>query len=215
MSTSREPPHTHNAARASDEASLVTKRERGPIEILCEEIDFPWDRRLEREDLLVEFVRGLVAEITEDRELAERIAHLTGKPPSKGSLAVLAVTGEMLAAKSARDLIGWAALVHESCHHHNPEDAYPTDHLIDMLSSCASAIRFGLEKPCHSRHAAEAANHVWKRLCGVTRFDSHTPAWSKAWARSCLMNAVISLMAPGVQSACGASDAALPAPEEH
>ncbi len=78
-----------------------------------------------------------------------------------------------------------------------PEDAYPCDHLIDMLSSCVSAIRFGLEKPCHSRHAAKAANHIWKHKYGVKLFDNFTPAWQKDWSRAMLQEAILSLAIGG------------------
>jgi hypothetical protein len=167
---------------------------KGPIRILCDEIGYPWDQRIERPDVLVAFVRSLVAEIAEHRDMAARIGHLTGKPPSEGSLTVLALAEGMLSVEGASALTGGAILVHEACDRLNPDDAYPTDHIIDMLSACASAIRFGLKTPCHSRHAADAAQEVWKQLYGVNRFDNHTPAWSKDWARSCLQNAILSLL---------------------
>lgn len=50
------------------------------------------------------------------------------------------------------------------------------------------------ESPCASRHAASAAQHVWKRVYGVSRFDSETPAWEKAWARTKLQSAILSLL---------------------
>jgi hypothetical protein len=90
-------------------------------------------------------------------------------------------------------MIASAALVHNLCHELNPEDAYPTNHTIDMLSSCASAIRFGLEKPCRSRHAADAAGHIWKQRYGLRLFDSFTPAWQKDWTRVQLQEAILRL----------------------
>lgn len=73
-----------------------------------------------------------------------------------------------------------------------PDDG-PCDHLLDMLSSCASAIRFGLEKPCTSRYAAAAANHIWSHLYGVHLFDQFTDEWQKDWARAQLQAAITGL----------------------
>lgn len=178
------------------DAGLQTRAasDKGPIRILCDEIGFAWDPRLERADLLVAFVRGLVAEVAEARDMAVQIASYTGKSPSAASSEVLALADVMLASHGRSQLLASASYVHEACHRLNPDDAAPTDHIIDMLSSCASAIRFGLEKPCHSRHAASAAQHVWRQLYGISRFDSRTPAWENDWARSCLQNAIISLL---------------------
>lgn len=168
---------------------------KGPVRILCDEIGFPWDRRLEREDLFVAFVRVLVEGLAEDRELSRRIVRFTGRPPSDGSQEVLSLAFAMLDAPDTAGRIARAAAVHDASHRLNPDNAYPTDHLIDMLASCASAIRFGLaEREYRSRHAASAADHVWRHRYGVSRFDGQTPAWENEWARSVLMSAIISLL---------------------
>lgn len=168
----------------------------GAVEILCKEIEYPFDPRLERTDLLVAFVAELVGVVRDGREVEAAIVKMTGRPPSEGSGEVLKLAEAMLSAQNTEDMIEAAAGVHEACRRLNPEGAYPTDHLIDMLQSCASALRFGLEQPCRSRHAADAANHVWKRTYGVGRFDKHTPPWSKAWARTKLHDALLSLLPP-------------------
>lgn len=59
----------------------------------------------------------------------------------------------------------------------------------------ASAIRFGLETPCRSRHAAHAAQHVWQQIYGISLFDSHTPGWQREWARSKMIAALTALVA--------------------
>lgn len=170
--------------------------EKGPVQILCEEIDFAYDARMERTDLLVAFVGQLVEVIRRQRDTASAIVKMTGKPPSEGSGEVLELVDAMLAARETDDIIAAASRVHDASWRLNPEDAYPTDHYIDMLSSCASALRFGLETPCRSRHAAAAANHVWKRTYGISLFDSHSPAWGREWARSMLQSAILSLLSP-------------------
>lgn len=119
------------------------------------------------------------------------------KAPSSDSAEVLRRIQELFllggVAQTSQTLIDGAAEVHSFIHDVAPEDAYPCDHLIDMLSSCVSAVRFGLEKPCHSRHAAEAANHVWKHKYGVRLFDSFTSAWETDWARAMLQEAITRL----------------------
>jgi hypothetical protein len=178
-------------------------REKGPVETLCREIGWAgltrhggaFDMRLERADLFVAFVRVLVNEIEHIREMQSTIAGFTkGKSPSDGSAEVLAMAHAMLGANSREDMIAAAARLHNRARDLNSEDAYPTDHLIDMLSSCASAIRFGLEEPCRSCHAAEAASHIWDKKYGVTLFDSFTPNWKHDWMRAQVQSAITSLM---------------------
>jgi hypothetical protein len=167
--------------------------------MLCDEIGFVWHPRLERLDIFVAFVRALQIEVGLQRQMQAYIAaNIGGKPPSDGSAEVLALADEMLKGLTREALIEGATLVHQACDRLNPEDAYPTDHLIDMLQSCASAIQFGLEidKPYRSRHAAAAAQQIWKQLYGLARLDEHTTAWSKDWARAKLIEAVVSLL-PG------------------
>lgn len=185
----------------------ASRPERGVVRTLCDEIGFEFDPRLERPDVLVAFVRQLVAEVESMRLMEVTIAErLGGKPPSPGSLTVLNLSEGMLSVSGHRALIGGSVLVHEACHRLNPEDAYPTDHLIDMLSSCASAVRFGLETPCRSRHAAEAASHVFRRLYGPRIEDSRSSAWEKDWARSKLLSAIVSMLPPLSDGALGRQD---------
>lgn len=169
-------------------------RDQGPVEILCREIGFAWDRRLERTDLFVAFVRELLAEISHIRHMQEVTQRMGGSGPTEGSSEALGLAARMLEGETREDLIARAAEVHNACHRLNPEGTYPTDHLIDMVSSCASAIRFGLETPCNSRHAASAADHVWKQAYGVSRSDNHTPDWRKSWARDVLVQALVALL---------------------
>ena len=170
---------------------IVAKRVRGPVELLCNEIGFAFHIGMERTEVIVAFVAELIAVIRHDREFAIILGGVTGVSPSEGSGEVLALCDAMLAEQKPEKIITAAEVVHEACCRLNPDEAYPTDHTIDMLSSCASALRFSLETPCRSRHAAEASNHVWRRTYGVSRFDQYTPEWSKSWARSKLQEAII------------------------
>lgn len=168
----------------------------GPVSILCDEIDFPLDWRLERADVLVAFVAELVREIAHEHWITGKASEHGGRPPSPASASVLELAEIMLRQPTRATLIDATAAVHDAAHELNPDDAYPTNHTIDMLSSCASAIRFGLEFPGRSRHAASAAQHVWKRIYGVSRFDGRTGAWEKDFARSVLTSALIALLPP-------------------
>lgn len=162
----------------------VREDNKGPIEILCKEIGYPFDGRLERPEILVAFVGVLVSHIADMRGLRSVLAEKIKTPsPSDESGEVLRRVEEMLASNDVDGLIPKAADVHDFIHSVEGHEDGPCDHLIDMLSSCVSAIRFGLEKPCRSRHAAEAANHVWGRLYGVQMFDEHTARWEDDWAR--------------------------------
>lgn len=173
-------------------ADLPPKR--GPVRILCDEIGFQFDPRLERPEVLIAFVAELLSEVQHHHDMAVSIADYTGKVPPESSSLALGLAWVMVRA-SLREILASAAAVHDLAHELNPDEAYPTNHTIDMVSSCASAIRFGLEeKAWSSRHAAAASNHVWKRVYGVSRFDRNTPAWQHEWARSKLLSAIVSLL---------------------
>lgn len=178
--------------------------ERGPVQILCREIGFRFERRMETTALFIAFVAALVEVIEEMREGQVRLSfllkpHLGAPPtypaPSDNSGEVMSRVKTLLA-DAPTHIIAAAAEVHNFIHEVMPEDTYPTDHYIDMLSSCVSALRFGLERPCNSRHAAEAANHIWGRRYGVSLFDSFTPSWQKEWARAQLQAAMLNLISP-------------------
>lgn len=172
--------------------STAQERTKGPIEILCKEIDFRFDKRLETTDMLVSFVSVLVGHVAQMRGFQEQLKHaLVGGGPSADSEKVLKRVQHMLTTTQTALLIKRAESIHRLIHQVAPDDAYPCDHLIDMLSSCVSAIRFGLEKPCQSRHAASAAQHIWKQMYGIKLFDSFTPKWEKDWIRAQLHDAII------------------------
>ena len=173
-----------------------TNWQHGPIKILCDEIGFPFQEELETVEMLVAFVVMLVSNVSETRSISAAIAHVTDKPPSEASGEVLALTEAMLRETTRDSLIQAAGVVHEAARRLNP-DNYNTDHLINMLSSCASAIRFGLKRPCQSRHAADAASHIWDQRYGITLHDDLTSAWQKDWARTQFQRAIIARMLAG------------------
>lgn len=187
------------AAPASHPSALS---EPSAVRILCDEIGFPFDRRMKDDRVLAAFVAELVDEVGEQMHIAETIKEFTGKPPSEAAASALALAARMVAPGiGAAERIRVAAEIHDLSHATNPDDG-PCDHAVDMLSSCASAIRFGMEKSSglKSRHAAAAAQHVWRIVYGVSRHDRQTAHWEKDWARSKLISALIALSAEGSES---------------
>jgi hypothetical protein len=166
-------------------------RQKGPIELLCAEIGFRFQPAMETDEMLVSFVSELVRHILDMRKLAIGLSEFTGKSPSNGSKKAINNALAMLAVIGKSEKIRLAANLHSLCDELNPEDALPTDHLIDMISSCASAIRFGFEFPCQSRHAAHAAQHIWRQKYRISLFDSHSSKWEKDWICSVLQDAIL------------------------
>lgn len=174
----------------------MNERAKGPVELLCKEIDYHFDRHMETTGIYVSFVSVLVSHVADIRGWQDRIATIPGviaDAPSNDSAEALRRTEEMLGALGREALIRQAAEVHGFIHAVEGSEDGPCDHLIDMLSSCVSAIRFGLEVPCRSRHAAEAAGHIWRLKYGVKLEDDCTPAWKKDWARRQLQTAILRL----------------------
>ena len=163
----------------------------GPVELLCREIGFRFRPEMETEKMLVSFVLELIGHISDMRSLNVNLAQFTGKLPSDGSDEVIDKALAMLGADGKSEKIKLAGDLHALCDKLNPDHAYPTDHIIDMINSCASAIRFGLEVPCHSRHAAHAAQHIWKIKYGISCFDSHSSKWEKDWICDVLQDAIL------------------------
>lgn len=171
-------------------------RTMGPVAILCKEIGYHFDERLESEIIFLGFVAVLVSHVSHMRQMATRLTKVTGKIPSLDSAEVLLRVERLLSARTPQ-IVEQAAEIHNFIDEVAPDDMYPCDPLIDMLSSCVSAVRFGLTPPCNSRHAAEAASHVWQRLYGVSCMDSLTPNWEKDWARAQMQEAILRLAIRG------------------
>ena len=153
----------------------------GAVEILCKEINATFKPEYETVEVLIAFVGSLVGEIDDMIGLERHLEKVTGKETSDEAVKSLERVKNLLAVKGRRDeLIKAAAKAHIVTYVPDEGDC---DHYVDMLSSCVSAIRFGLEIPCRSRHAASAANHIWKRKYGIRLFDRHSNDWGKQWAK--------------------------------
>lgn len=169
----------------------VMEHRPGPVEILCKEIGARFEPDMETVAMLRAFVSVLIGQVDEMRHWQQATAHLTQKAPTADAVEAISLARLMVGQSDPEKLIERAKAVHDFCHVANPDEAYPTDHLIDMISSCASAIRFGLEIPCHSRHAAAAAHHIWEKRYGMKLSDSISPSWGHDWARIMLGRAML------------------------
>lgn len=162
----------------------------GAVEILCKEIGYRYQVGMETPSMLRAFVCILVSDVDQARHWSSFMVRHGGKAPSAESDETFNRVHLMLGQTEPDGLIRMAAEAHDYIHTVHSDEG-PCDHLIDMLSSCVSAIRFGLEKPCHSRHAASAAKHIWRLRYGVTLEDSLTIGWSNDYARSVLERALL------------------------
>jgi len=53
-----------------------------------------------------------------------------------------------------------------------------------LLRQCAGAVKFGLERPCKSRHAADTANNICRHLYGYSMHDTMIKEFENKWARN-------------------------------
>lgn len=163
----------------------------GAVEILCKEIGFRYQSGMETPAMLRAFVCVLVDDINQMLCLGQFMARHGAAAPSAEAEDTFTRVRAMLEHTDPAELVLTAANVHDVIYIVNPDEKYPTDHLIDMLSGCVSAVRFGLEMPCHSRHAAAAAKHIWKKMYGVALHDRLSNEWSNDYARSVLERALL------------------------
>ena len=165
----------------------------GAVEILCKEIGFRYQVAMETPAMLRAFVIELVNDVDDMRRLGQFMAKHGGAPPSADAEEAFVRVRAMLEHRDPAELVLVAAKVHDFLHEVNPDEKYPTDHLMDMLSSCVSAIRFGLDQkmPCQSRHAAAAAKHICEKRYGISLHDRISNEWLNDYARSVLERAML------------------------
>lgn len=181
----------------------MSDRESGAIEILCKEIGYPFDKRLERVEVLVAFVLVLVEHIGDMARTQASLAGIAASvvAPSEECLTVHSRVLATLEFRTRARLIEEAAKIHDFIHTFFDDEGVSgrTDHLTDMLSSCVSAIRFGLETPCQSRHAASAANHVFDQLYDLRLEDKLSREWQKEWSRIQLAEVVLRIASKNME----------------
>ncbi len=166
----------------SDAAIEAVKR--GPVEILCLEAKYPFDPEMEDTALFIEFVRVLFSHINDMvawRSAISRMVPESGWDTNEARQAFQAVKKFIIDGDPTIDRETQCFVLHNELFY-QPDDG-PYNRIIEMLSSIVSAIRFGLEVPCHSRHAAHAAGHIWEHKYGIRLFDECTSDWQKDWMR--------------------------------
>ncbi len=160
---------------------------RGAIEILCKEINAIFTQNMESTAVLVGFISAIVSEIDGMVRTARQLSQIIGEDVPDETEEALEAVKNVLKHSNREELIKAEARARRTVY---VLDEGPCNHYVDMLSSCLSAIKFGLERPCLSRHPADAADHVWKRKYGISLFDRHTSAWRKQWTRDKLYEAL-------------------------
>ena len=163
-------------------------RTTGVVETLCNEIRYPFSAEMERLEILVSFTRALYFEVHDMfawHEMIRRTAlqQRTSPEVAKAFSEVRALLDNPYLETEKR-----SAALHNGILF-QPDDG-PCDRFIEMLSSIVSAIRFGLEHPHMSRHAAHAAQGIWAHKYGVRLFDECTSDWEKDWARRIMAKAL-------------------------
>lgn len=151
------------------------KRDKGAIEILCDEIGVDFINSYESPSVLISYISVLIDEIKDMYFIDKMLEKVGGKPPSSDSKKMLSQAEILLKINDVSQLISACREIHNTFTANCP--------YTDMLYSCVSALRFGLEVPCHSRHAASATGHIWKKKYGITLFDKNSNRWEKDWGK--------------------------------
>lgn len=183
------------------------KIKRGPVEILCREIGVRFSKDLERPEMLVAFVRVLHERLEHMYWTSSAIERHSKNPiDASDARHALDRLAAVLRSTEPDALIAGAAEVRTLIHGLKWEGNWAS-HIFDIVGSLASALRFGLKKPVtfSSRHAAEAASHLWRREYGISKFDEFTGEWQKSWARHQFDTAIRRLAFPA---------SAAPSPED-
>lgn len=173
--------------------ALKRAQEKGPVQILCEEIGYEPDQRLERPELLVSFLTVLTDELAGMVDMHERIRPFTGGAANTDAAEAIERLRVLLAKAPALadgDCLNFSLWAHDRTF--GEPGGPPCNHMVDIAGSINAALWFSFEKPwCASRHAASAAGHLWKHKYGVSLFDEHTPKWQNDWIRAQFHEAVL------------------------
>ena len=141
---------------------------KGPVEILCDEIGAVFNANMETIPVFMSFVTRLVAEIEHD-EIMNAKVH--GSKVNEKLQQAFVDMDELLSATSHEQIL---YLADQFCIHEAPKH---------LLRDCAVAIKFGLEVPCKSRHAADAAKRICRHLYGYKMHDIMIGEFENKWVR--------------------------------
>ena len=142
---------------------------KGPVEILCDEIGAVFNSNMETIPVFLSFVTVLVAEIEHDEIMAAKIR---GSEVDEKIQQAFVDMDELLSATEYEQILHLAG---QFCTHDFPNH---------LLRKCAIAIKFGLEAPCKSRHAADAAKIICRHLYGYNMHDIMIGEFENKWVRN-------------------------------
>ena len=141
---------------------------KGPVETLCDEIGAVFNSNMETIPVFMSFVARLVAEIEHDEIMNAKIRGNNVKEKVQQAFVDM---DELLSATNYNQIM---YLADQFCIHEAPKH---------LLQDCAVAIKFGLEVPCKSRHAADAAKRICRHLYGYNMHDTMINDFENKWAR--------------------------------
>jgi hypothetical protein len=170
----------------------LTERKKGPVEILCKEIGVRFTADLETPKVLAAFVRVLHGRLEHMYWISSEIDRRCARPVNcADARRALDKLTEVLKSENPEALVSGAADIHALIDSLEWRGTWAS-HVFDIVSSLASALRFGLDgiEGISSRHAAAAASHLWKHEYGISKFDEYTGEWEKTWAREQFYEAV-------------------------
>lgn len=142
---------------------------KGPVEILCDEIGAVFNPSMETIPVFLSFMTVLVAEIEHDEIMNAKIR---GSQVEEKLQQAFVDMDELLSATDYNQIM---YLADQFCIHDAPSN---------LLRQVAVAIKFGLERPCKSRHAADAAKHICRHLYGYSMHDAMINEFENQWARN-------------------------------
>lgn len=141
---------------------------KGPVEILCDEIGAVFNPNMETIPVLMSFITRLVAEIEHDEIMSAKVRG--GEVDKKIQQAFVDID-ELLSATRYEQIL---YLSDQFCIHEAPNH---------LLRKCAVAIKFGLEVPCRSRHAADVAKSICRHLYGYKMHDIMINEFEDRWVK--------------------------------
>lgn len=142
---------------------------KGPVEILCDEIGAVFNANMETIPVFLSFITVLVAEIEHDEIMTAKIR---GSKVDEKLQQAFVDMDELLSATEYKQIM---YLADQFCIHESPKH---------LLRDCAIAVKFGLEAPCKSRHAADAAKRICRHLYGYSMHDTMISDLENQWVRN-------------------------------
>ena len=142
---------------------------KGPVEILCNEIGAVFNSNMETIPVFMSFMTALVAEIEHDEIMNAKIR---GSRVDEKLQQAFVDMDELLSGTEHGQIL---YLADQFCIHESPKH---------LLRECAVAIKFGLEVPCKSRHAADVAKHICRHLYGYSLHDTMISEFENQWVRN-------------------------------